>query len=78
MEGHKEELERCETALKNYLLRKPLRSNVPTRDKDGRIVEPNDEGDDDGNDDSVFNSVPSFDMNHPMDNECIGREEQFS
>ena len=78
LEGRKEELEHCETALKDYLLRKSLRSNDPTREKDGRIVEPNYGGDNDGHANSTFNSVATFDVNNAMDNECIGREKQFS
>ena len=60
------------------MLRKSSRSNDPTRDKDGRIVEPNDEGDVEGDANSTFNSVASFDMNDAMDNECIVREEKFN
>ena len=47
-------------------------SNDPVRDKEGRVVIPID-----GGDDNSVNSVQSFDPTNPIDNDLIGREENF-
>ena len=66
-----EELEEREEALSNFLVKMASKSSNPVRDEEGRVVQPT------GDLDSVH-SAASFDPEDPIDNECLGREENIT